>query len=107
MKKLLTTLLGLLLLCSTAFAAVNINTATLQQLETLKGIGPVKAKAILDYRTKNGAFKSVDDLKKVGGIGDKTLDKLRKDIVLTGNTTAPGAAAAKPAVPQGKAAVSK
>ncbi|MCC2682697.1 MAG: Competence protein ComEA helix-hairpin-helix region [Nitrosospira multiformis] len=45
-----------------AFAAVNINTATQAELESLQGIGPAKAKAILDYRKKKGSFKSVDDL---------------------------------------------
>jgi competence protein ComEA len=58
-------------------------------LESLNGIGPVKAKAIIDYRSKNGAFKTVDDLKKVSGIGDKTLEKLKKDISITGASAAP------------------
>ncbi|WP_293765589.1 helix-hairpin-helix domain-containing protein [uncultured Aquitalea sp.] len=93
MKKLLAALLGFLFVCASAFAAVNINTATQEQLESLNGIGPVKAKAIIDYRAKNGAFKSVDDLKNVSGIGDKTLEKLRKDIAVSGATTAPAAAA--------------
>ncbi|MBV8680623.1 MAG: helix-hairpin-helix domain-containing protein [Aquitalea sp.] len=89
MKKLLVLMCSLFFICASALAAVNINTATQQQLESLNGIGPVKAKAILDYRTKNGPFKSVDDLKKVSGIGDKTLEKLRKDIAISGTTTAP------------------
>ncbi|AXE34563.1 ComEA family DNA-binding protein [Chromobacterium phragmitis] len=99
MKKLLAVFAGLLLLCNVALAAVNINTATPQQLEALKGIGPAKAKAIVDYRTKNGPFKTVDDLKKVSGIGDKTLDSLRKEISVSGASAAPAArpATAKPA----------
>ncbi|WP_371926504.1 ComEA family DNA-binding protein [Chromobacterium sp. IIBBL 290-4] len=84
-----------MLLCNFALAAVNLNTATQQQLEALKGIGPAKAKAIVDYRTKNGPFKTVDDLKKVSGIGDKTLEKLRKDLAVSGGAPA-AAPAAKP-----------
>ena len=67
-----------------AFAAVNINTATKEELETLEGIGPVKSQAIIDYRTKNGPFKSLDDLKKVDGIGDKTFEKMKPDVSTSG-----------------------
>ncbi|MFB9158061.1 ComEA family DNA-binding protein [Chromobacterium violaceum] len=97
MKKLFAVFAALLLLCNVAWAAVNLNTATPQQLEALKGIGPAKAKAIVDYRTKNGPFKTVDDLKKVSGIGDKTLESLRKEVTV-GGASVPAAkpAAAKP-----------
>lgn len=109
MKKLFALLVGLFFVCTSALAAININTATQQQLETLNGIGPVKAKAIIDYRSKNGAFKSVDDLKKVSGIGDKTLEKLKKDISVSGASTAVPATAspAKPAAPAGKPVAAK
>ena len=57
--------------------AVDINTADLKQLCTLPGVGEVTAKRIMVYRTENGPFKSIDDLKNVSGIGDKTLAKLK------------------------------
>jgi competence ComEA-like helix-hairpin-helix protein len=59
---------------------VNINTADEAMFTSLKGIGPAKAKAIIDYRQKNGLFKSVDDLNKVKGIGEKTVAKLRDQL---------------------------
>ena len=60
---------------------VNINQADLAQLETLPGIGAKKAQAIIDYRTANGFFHSLEDLGKVKGIGPKMLEKL-KDLVI-------------------------
>ncbi|KAF7598093.1 MAG: competence protein ComE [Candidatus Dactylopiibacterium carminicum] len=77
LKKLLLACITCFALNGLALAAVNINTATQEQLEALPDIGPAKARAILDYRKANGAFKRIDDLKNVKGIGDKTLDKLR------------------------------
>ncbi len=68
---------------------VNINTASVAELGDLKGIGDAKAKEILEYREKNGPFKSVDDLRQVHGIGNKLLEKLRPHI-----TVGPVAAAA-------------
>lgn len=65
-------------------AAVNINTATADELKTLPGIGPSKAAAIVEYRTQNGNFKSVDDLKNVKGIGDGILAKLRDEATVAG-----------------------
>jgi competence protein ComEA len=56
---------------------VHLNSATLEQLDTLPGIGPVTAQKILDYRTEHGAFGSVDELDAVPGIGPARLDELR------------------------------
>lgn len=66
-----------------ALAAVNINTATAQELASLNGIGPAKAQAIVEYREKNGPFKSVNDLAKVKGLGAKTVEKLGKEITIS------------------------
>ena len=75
-------LLVTLLFSAFALAAVNINTATKEELDALPEIGPVKAQAIIDYRKANGPFKTVDDLKHVKGIGAKRLEKLRPDLVV-------------------------
>jgi competence protein ComEA len=56
---------------------INLNTATVQQLDTLPGIGPVTAAAIVAWREANGKFTSVDQLAEVDGIGPARLDKLR------------------------------
>ena len=59
---------------------VNLNTASLEQLVSLPGVGEKKATAIIEYRTKNGKFKSVEDLMNVKGVGKKMLDKLKGQI---------------------------
>ena len=61
---------------------ININTASVSELMTLDGIGEVKAKAIVEYRTENGNFKSIDDLVLISGIGEKTLEKNRDRITV-------------------------
>lgn len=63
-----------------SFAAVNINTATVQELQSLKGIGEKKAVAIVEYRQANGPFKTVEDLSKVKGIGAATVERLKPEI---------------------------
>lgn len=68
------------------FAQVNINTATAKQLSALSGIGPKKAAAIIKFRQKNGRFKTVLDLAKVDGIGEKTVKRLGHDIKTSGAT---------------------
>lgn len=63
-------------------AKININSADSSQLQTINGIGPSTAEKIIRYRTSKGAFKSIDDLKKVNGIGDKKLEKLRPYVTI-------------------------
>lgn len=61
---------------------VDLNTATMEQLDTLPGIGPVLAQRILDWRTANGRFSSVDELAEVKGIGEATLGELRPSVTV-------------------------
>jgi competence protein ComEA len=84
MKKLLVGLLMSFLFSISAWAAVDLNTASQGELQKVKGIGPAKAKAIVEYREKNGSFKSVDELDKVRGFGKATVGKLRGDLTVGG-----------------------
>ena len=86
MKKLLLAWVIWLAIYGIAIAAVNINTATKEELTSLKGIGEKRAQDIIDYRTKNGPFKSVDDLEKVPGIGPGTMKQIRSELTTTGKT---------------------
>jgi competence protein ComEA len=61
---------------------VNINVADKENLDSLPGIGPSKADAIIAYREENGFFQTIDELVKVPGIGEKTLDSLREHITI-------------------------
>ena len=61
---------------------VDINTATIEQLQTLKGIGPALAQRILDYREEHGPFTSVEDLLNVKGIGEATLNAFRDHVTV-------------------------
>jgi len=63
-------------------ALVNINTATLDQLETLPGIGPALGQRIIDYREQHGPFHTVNDLLDVSGIGDQRLADLRSMVTV-------------------------
>lgn len=72
---------------SWAAEVVNINTASADELAAaLKGVGPSKAEAIINYRESNGAFKHIDELVNVKGIGVRTVDLNREFISLGGNT---------------------
>ncbi|AZR58895.1 ComEA family DNA-binding protein [Eikenella corrodens] len=119
MKKFLFIIVSLLSF-SWALAQVNINTATAQELQTLNGIGPSKAAAIVEYRNANGPFKSPEDIKNVRGIGNGIYQKISSEITV-GNGQAvrtpaarpaaqqqqPQPAAAKPATPAAKPAANK
>ena len=79
---------------------VNLNTATSEQLQLVPGIGPVTADKILQMRKSYGAFKSVDDLRAVRGIGPKRLEKMRKYLTVgKAASQSKPAAANKPATP--------
>lgn len=56
---------------------IDINSASLEELDKIPGVGPVTAQKIFDYREKNGYFNSIEDLEKIDGIGKKTIDKFR------------------------------
>ena len=83
MNKICKILLGLIASLSTCvFAAVNINTANVEEFQQLKGIGAKKAAEIVAYREAHGEFKNVDELTNVKGIGKATLEKLRQELVV-------------------------
>ena len=71
-------------------AVVNLNTATQAQLESLPGLGSKVAERILEYRQKNGAFKKVEDLMNVKGIGEKSFLKLKPLLTVTAKTAPSG-----------------
>ncbi len=75
MKKLLI----LLVFMVSLFAKVNINTANINELESLKGIGKAKAETIIEYR-KQHKFKKIEDIMKVKGIGKKLFEKIKDEI---------------------------
>ncbi len=87
-------LAALVLTTGPAFAAaqapagkVNLNTATVSQLEDLPGIGPALAARIVEHRQKNGAFKSIEDVMAVKGVGEKNFSKIQPFLSL--GATAP------------------
>lgn len=82
MKRVLALCLGLLAGVGGCLAAVNLNTASVAELDAIKGVGPGKAKAIVAYREQNGPFKSVDDLRHVKGFGEKSVTKLRAELTV-------------------------
>ena len=82
MKQFCLAIVLLLFLATAALAKVNINTATAEELQAIKGIGQVKAEAIVKDRKKNGKFNSIDDLARVKGIGEKTVKKIKNEITI-------------------------
>jgi competence protein ComEA len=67
---------------TTQQGVVNINTASLQELMTLPGVGETRARSILDYRSKNGPFRTTEDVLKVTGIGDKMYERMKDHITV-------------------------
>ncbi len=63
-------------------APININTATAEQLDALQGVGPATAQKIVDYRSANGPFKTIDDIKNVSGIGDAKFAAMKDSITV-------------------------
>jgi len=66
---------------------ININTATAEQLAMLPGVSMKKAQGLIDYRTKNGKFKDIEDLRKMPGIKQKRIDKVKEYLIFDGETT--------------------
>ena len=87
MKQLLK-MFAILLVAGSAWAAVDINTATQSELEGVRGLGPAKAKAIIAYREKHGSFKTLDDLDNVKGFGKSSIAKLRGELSVEGAKSA-------------------
>jgi competence protein ComEA len=84
-QTLLAVVAAFLLSFGAAFAAdkININQADAVELQTLKGVGPAIAEAIVAYREQNGSFRSVEDLAAVKGIGDKKVEKLSEYVTVS------------------------
>ncbi|MCI5133103.1 MAG: helix-hairpin-helix domain-containing protein [Candidatus Electrothrix sp. EH2] len=91
MKSFYLTLFFIFFLTASAAAVININTASLEELKDLPGIGKVKAESIIKYREEKGLFKKIEELKNVYGIGDKIVARI-KDEITVGEDSAPAAA---------------
>lgn len=61
---------------------ININTSNSEELQQIPGVGPAKANAIIEYRSKDGLFKKIEDIKNISGIGEKTFEKLKNYITI-------------------------
>ncbi len=89
MKRLLVVLFAAFCSFNVIASPVNINTADAKTIgEALSGIGLKKAEAIVKYREEKGAFKTVDDLVNVDGIGAKTVEKIKNDVLLSDTVAA-------------------
>lgn len=83
MKVFLFLMLAVLSFATFADDLIDLNTANAAELVTLPGIGPVKAEAIIEYRTENGRFVAIEEVKEVKGIGPKTFDGLKALIMVS------------------------
>lgn len=75
-------IVSLIVMSCALVASVDINNAGVKTLTNLKGVGPIKADKIVSYRDNHGCFSSIEGLSKVKGIGPKTIEKNKADIVL-------------------------
>jgi competence protein ComEA len=82
MKKLLLSLL-VLLFSGSLYAAVDLNTASVEELQAVKGVGASKAEAIVQHRKQHGPFKRVEELDAVKGFGKKTVERLRSEFTVS------------------------
>src|SRR5687768_3513933 len=87
MKLASTLALALVASLGTALAAININTASQQELESLRGVSPENAKAIIAHRQKNGPFKTLRDVEKVPGLTKEGVARVRSDISFSGKSS--------------------
>jgi competence protein ComEA len=94
--------LAALAVSTAATAALNLNTATKDELVALPGIGPAKAQAIVDFRNQHGPFRSVDEVRKVKGIGEKLFTQIKPELSI--GAPKPGTAPAPAAKGDAKAA---
>jgi competence protein ComEA len=83
LKNIFVSIFLVLFLFISAFAAINLNTADKAALESISGIGPAKAEAIIKYRDEHGSFKSVDELLNIKGIGPKILENIKEQVEIT------------------------
>jgi competence protein ComEA len=98
LRKLFAALVGVMLSLNLAFAATDANTASKDELDKVKGIGPAIAQKIVDERQKNGPFKSLDDLaQRVKGVGDTSVKKMAAEGLTVGGGSAGATTAGAPA----------
>ncbi|WP_036666642.1 ComEA family DNA-binding protein [Paludibacterium yongneupense] len=70
----------LLLFSMPTLAAVDLNAASQRELQSVKGIGPARARAIVEYRLRHGPFRTLDELRQVPGFGPRTVERLRREL---------------------------